>query len=132
MTKNWTSKRIASLLESKPDDDSSGEDKRNVTYLYSLSTGIDKSDSQRNEEAPKLKEETGSLGHFKKEDVIACLDAAPLLEDLALWSNWDQVFEPQFGDIKSFLSKQDKISINQMHSIVWIDQSKHTVEYVVG
>lgn len=108
MTNNWTSKQIASLLANNPDN-SAGPDKRNVAYLYSLSTGTDKSDSQRNEEAPKLKEGTGSLGHFKKEDVISCLDAAPLLENLAVWSNWDQVFEPQFGDIKSFLSKQDKI-----------------------
>ena len=111
MTKNWTSKQIVSLLAKNADDDGAGQEKRNATYLYSLSIGTDKSDSQRTEEAPKLKEGTGSLGHFTKEDVISCLDAAPLLENLARWSNWDRVFEPQFGDMKSFLSKQDKIQV---------------------
>ena len=111
MTKNWTSKQIASLLAKNADDDGAGLEKRNATYLYSLAIGTDKSDSQRTEEVPKLEEGTGSLGHFRKEDVISCLDAAPLLENLALWSNWDQVFEPQFGDMKSFLSKQDKIQV---------------------
>ena len=44
-----------------------------------------------------------SLGSFTKEQAIACLKSAPLLENLATWSCWEAVFASHFGDLKSFL-----------------------------
>ena len=44
-----------------------------------------------------------SLGSFTREQAIACLKSAPILENLATWSCWEAVFAPDFGDLKSFL-----------------------------
>lgn len=58
---------------------------------------------------------TGSaLGYMSKEDAIAAIRSTPLLEDVALWTHWDEVFGGEvsaLGDLKSFLEKE-RILIN--------------------
>lgn len=50
----------------------------------------------------------GILGHQTESDTLACLKRAPMLEDLREWSHWDLVYKPQFGNIESFLERQQK------------------------
>ncbi len=81
-----------------------------LTYLYSLCCGFDQSDeASKNAETVCDQLKTGYLGSFSSDDAIKCLMSAPLLEDLSTWSNWALVFEPQFGELRSFLRKQDKV-----------------------
>uniref|UniRef100_A0A4W3JPJ6 Wu:fj29h11 n=2 Tax=Callorhinchus milii TaxID=7868 RepID=A0A4W3JPJ6_CALMI len=47
----------------------------------------------------------GLLGELSKERALSCLLNAPLLEDLAEWSQWDLVFEPQHGSLKDFIER---------------------------
>ncbi|XP_067859939.1 uncharacterized protein wu:fj29h11 isoform X2 [Heptranchias perlo] len=47
----------------------------------------------------------GLLGDLSKESALSCLLNAPLLEDLAEWSQWELVFEPQHGSLKDFIEK---------------------------
>lgn len=45
------------------------------------------------------------MGHQTKERALACLQNCPLLEDLADWSHWDLVFQPELGPLKDFVQK---------------------------
>ena len=45
----------------------------------------------------------GLLGHQTASDALSCLKKAPLLEDLKVWSHWDLLYRPQFGELESFL-----------------------------
>jgi hypothetical protein len=45
----------------------------------------------------------GMLGSQKTEDAKNCLLNCPILEDLAEWSNWGLVFEPEFGCLRGFI-----------------------------
>ena len=47
----------------------------------------------------------GMLGHQTKEAAKICLHNCPLLEDLAEWSQWSLVFEPEHGKLKDFIQK---------------------------
>ncbi|XP_041072786.1 protein NO VEIN [Carcharodon carcharias] len=47
----------------------------------------------------------GLLGDLSKEQALSCLLNAPLLEDLAEWSQWEMVFEPQHGSLKDFIER---------------------------
>ncbi|XP_072339919.1 uncharacterized protein [Scyliorhinus torazame] len=47
----------------------------------------------------------GLLGDLSKERALSCLLNAPLLEDLAEWSQWEMVFEPQHGSLKDFIER---------------------------
>ncbi|XP_078082199.1 uncharacterized protein LOC144502066 [Mustelus asterias] len=47
----------------------------------------------------------GLLGDLSKEQALSCLLNAPLLEDLAEWSQWELVFEPQHGSLKDFIER---------------------------
>ena len=49
------------------------------------------------------KQQVGLLGTQSLERALGCLNSAPLLEDLAEWTHWDVVFEPEHGDLKSFI-----------------------------
>ncbi|XP_021342125.1 uncharacterized protein LOC110442712 isoform X2 [Mizuhopecten yessoensis] len=49
--------------------------------------------------------QVGILGHQARETALACLHNCPLLEDLADWSQWALVFEPEHGKLKDFLQK---------------------------
>ncbi|XP_068725664.1 uncharacterized protein [Montipora capricornis] len=49
------------------------------------------------------------LGYMSKEDAIAAIQRVPLLEDVTLWTHWDEVFGgevSQLGDLKSFLENE--------------------------
>ncbi|XP_056016364.1 uncharacterized protein LOC125663893 [Ostrea edulis] len=56
-------------------------------------------------ESFEVKGQTGILGHQTKEAALACLDNCPLLENMADWSQWSQVFEPQLGKLRDFIQK---------------------------
>ena len=45
------------------------------------------------------------LGHQTKEAALACLHNCPLMVDIAIWSHWSLVFEPEFGKLKDFIQK---------------------------
>lgn len=47
----------------------------------------------------------GILGHQSKEAAKICLHNCPLLENLADWSQWSLVFEPELGKLKDFVQK---------------------------
>ena len=73
-----------------------------------MDCGVEKS-SLTTTDASTSDAKTGMLGYFTKEQAIDCLKSAPLLENLAAWSCWDIVFEPQFGDLKSFITNCQEI-----------------------
>ena len=47
----------------------------------------------------------GILGSQTREAAEACLTVCPLLEDMAAWSQWELVFQPQFGPLRQFVEK---------------------------
>ena len=49
----------------------------------------------------------GFLGYQDEEKVLQCLYQTPLLEDYAVWSDWDHVFAPIYGNQKKFLIEVD-------------------------
>ncbi|XP_058262273.1 uncharacterized protein wu:fj29h11 isoform X2 [Hemibagrus wyckioides] len=52
-----------------------------------------------------LVESVGLLGDVSREQAVASLLSAPLLEDLAEWSQWELVFQPNHGPLKHFIDK---------------------------
>lgn len=52
-----------------------------------------------------MEEKVGLLGPVTREDAVASLVSAPLLEDLAEWADWELVFEPQHGPLKEFIER---------------------------
>uniref|UniRef100_A0A8C9SPC0 Wu:fj29h11 n=1 Tax=Scleropages formosus TaxID=113540 RepID=A0A8C9SPC0_SCLFO len=53
-----------------------------------------------------LVEAVGLLGQVTVEQAVSSLLSAPLLEDLAEWSQWELVFQEQHGLLKHFIEKQ--------------------------
>ncbi len=49
----------------------------------------------------------GALGFQGREDALACLRRAPMLEDLARWTQWRLVFEPTLGKLSDFLRSEE-------------------------
>lgn len=52
---------------------------------------------------------SGVLGYKSKEDAIEAIRSTPLLEDVSLWTHWDEVFGGEvskLGDLKSFLENE--------------------------
>ncbi|GCC17061.1 hypothetical protein chiPu_0017434 [Chiloscyllium punctatum] len=47
----------------------------------------------------------GLLGDLSQEQALSCLLNAPLLEDLAEWSQWETIFEAQHGSLKDFIER---------------------------
>ena len=50
------------------------------------------------------------LGYMSKEDAIAAIRSTPQLEDVALWTHWDEVYGgdvSKLGDLKSFLENEE-------------------------
>ncbi len=54
----------------------------------------------------------GILGHKSRGDALKCLKAAPLLEDLGVWSHWSAVFQPQLGPLPEFLCSLESEAIS--------------------
>ena len=55
-------------------------------------------------------EHSSVLGYMSKEDAIAAIRSTPLLEDVALWTHWDEVYGgdvSKLGDLKSFLENEE-------------------------
>ena len=53
--------------------------------------------------------QVGVLGTREKEHAISCLQNCPLLEDVAEWSHWELVFQPEMGPLKDFVQKHGGI-----------------------
>jgi len=51
----------------------------------------------------------GLLGHVTRENALVCLQNCPLLEDLAAWSHWSDVFQPVLKDLKDFVEKHGRV-----------------------
>ncbi|XP_064640865.1 uncharacterized protein LOC135495823 [Lineus longissimus] len=45
----------------------------------------------------------GLLGSIGTEEATSCLLNCPILEDMAEWSSWGLVFEPEFGSLRGFI-----------------------------
>ena len=64
----------------------------------------------KDSEDGQLEAHKGSiLGFMSKEDAIAAIQSTPLLEDVSLWTHWDDVFGGEvskLGDLKSFLENE--------------------------
>ncbi|BFZ19889.1 hypothetical protein BsWGS_22929 [Bradybaena similaris] len=54
---------------------------------------------------PRSSSRVGIQGSQTRETALACLTTCPLLEDMAEWSNWSLVFQPQLGPLRSFIEK---------------------------
>ncbi|CAG5134711.1 unnamed protein product, partial [Candidula unifasciata] len=54
---------------------------------------------------PRSSGHVGIQGSQTKETAMACLTTCPLLDDMAEWSNWSLVFQPQLGPLRSFIEK---------------------------
>ena len=52
-----------------------------------------------------LNSKVGILGHQTRDAAMFCLHNCPLLENLADWSEWGLVFEPEMGKLKDFVQK---------------------------
>ncbi|XP_066520431.1 uncharacterized protein wu:fj29h11 isoform X2 [Hoplias malabaricus] len=50
-------------------------------------------------------ETVGLLGEVSREQALASLLTAPLLQDLREWSQWELVFQPNHGPLKDFIDK---------------------------
>ena len=59
----------------------------------------------------------GMLGHQTKESAKICLHNCPLLEDLAEWSQWNLVFEPEHGKLKDFIQKYGGVTTMNMEGM---------------
>ena len=53
--------------------------------------------------------QVGILGHQTREAALACLQNCPLVADLADWSHWSLVFEPELGPLKEFVQKYGRV-----------------------
>ncbi|XP_069785977.1 uncharacterized protein [Narcine bancroftii] len=53
----------------------------------------------------EINHSVGVLGDLSKDHALTCLLNTPLLEDLAEWSQWELVFEPQHGLLKDFIER---------------------------
>lgn len=64
----------------------------------------------KDSEDGQLEAHRGSIrGFMSKEDAIAAIQSTPLLEDVSLWTHWDDVFGGEvskLGDLKSFLENE--------------------------
>ncbi|XP_078347983.1 uncharacterized protein LOC144633073 isoform X2 [Oculina patagonica] len=52
---------------------------------------------------------SGVLGYKSKEEAVEAIRSVPLLEDVSLWTHWDEVFGgdvSKLGDLKSFLENE--------------------------
>ncbi|XP_061912312.1 uncharacterized protein wu:fj29h11 [Entelurus aequoreus] len=50
-------------------------------------------------------EAVGPLGEMSKTQALASLQSCPLLEDLSEWSQWDLIFKPFHGSLKTFIER---------------------------
>ena len=84
---------------------------RKIIYLHALDCGCAVSSfANADEDLSNAYQDAGAIGHLTKQDAIRCLQSAPLLENLATWSCWNPVFEPQFGGLKSFVESTESVS----------------------
>ena len=58
----------------------------------------------------------GLLGPKTPQDAMQCLHNAPLLADLAEWSQWDLVYAPSLGSLPQFLLLPDATS-SSLHAL---------------
>ncbi|RXN00805.1 hypothetical protein EOD39_8678 [Acipenser ruthenus] len=75
----------------------------NQTSLVHYETALLIKDSRHSLAATN--DAVGLLGDVSRDTALACLLNTPLLEDLADWSQWELVFEPQHGDLKDFIER---------------------------
>eukprot|EP00878_Enallax_costatus_P012106 GHUV01012639.1.p1 GENE.GHUV01012639.1~~GHUV01012639.1.p1 ORF type:complete len:977 (+),score=346.52 GHUV01012639.1:3040-5970(+) len=47
---------------------------------------------------------TARASGLRSSQVLACLSSAPLLADLAVWSDWNSLYGPAFGPLKQFIA----------------------------
>ena len=66
----------------------------------------------------------GVLGHQSKQDALSRLKEAPLLEDLAEWSHWELVFQPQFGKLSDFLLSPTVLNSESLISALEVSPGK--------
>ena len=60
----------------------------------------------------------GMLGHQTKDAAKICLHNCPLLEDLAEWSQWGLIFEPEHGKLKDFIQKYGGVTTMNIEGII--------------
>ncbi|TSK14591.1 Sacsin [Bagarius yarrelli] len=61
--------------------------------------------ARHQKELDMLVNSEGLLGDVSREQAVASLLSAPLLEDLAEWSQWELVFQSNHGPLKHFIDK---------------------------
>ena len=48
----------------------------------------------------------GALGWKDRQAALQALENAPLLDDLSVFTHWNEVFRPMLGDLRVFLKKE--------------------------
>lgn len=81
----------------------------------------------------------GLLGNQTAQDALSCLKKAPLLEDLSEWSHWEIVFQPQLGNLSTFLTKISRLDGDNMLALeispgklLKIDQNSSIKNFIVA
>ncbi|XP_065060085.1 uncharacterized protein LOC135687459 [Rhopilema esculentum] len=107
--RTWPRQRIIQMLKNSQNEETCNS--RKITYLHALDCGCAVSSfANADEDLSNAHQDAGAIGHLTKQDAIRCLQSAPLLENLATWSCWNLVFEPQFGGLKSFVENTESVS----------------------
>ena len=99
------------LMSDYQDWSSAGVPKGNaISYLHPLimNSKFLQCEKKRPGEVGGSTPSVGILGNKSRGEAVACLAAAPLLEDLHHWSHWSAIFQPQFGDLSDFLFELDQ------------------------
>ncbi|XP_078467254.1 LOW QUALITY PROTEIN: uncharacterized protein LOC144730360 [Lampetra planeri] len=89
------------VQKAKPGGSSGGGDAHRCAVLYE--TALCARDSRQDFLLERVT--VGLQGDVGEEQALRCLLGAPLLEDLATWSHWELLFEPQLGALKKFIER---------------------------
>ena len=103
LSTNLNDKSLDGLIARAHEQRSQQQAKTSVVYEASLV--VDTLDSINVQGSDTRKEHVGVLGYQDKNNVLTCLYQTPLLENFVTWSQWHDIFEPMYGNLKSFLKK---------------------------
>ena len=76
-----------------------------TSVVYEASLVVDNLDTINRQGPDTRKQHVGVLGYQDINNVLACLHQTPLLENFLTWSEWNSIFEPMYGNLKTFLRK---------------------------
>ena len=89
-----------------------------VSYQSALLCGSTQLESTAKRATYSKGSRVGILGWQTAERALQCLLTCPILGDLAKWSHWDDVFAPNLGTLREFITiKAAKVSVSGAASL---------------